>query len=96
MSSESIHNFFGLSYANYLVLPRSVLQSMPDDWQEEFVRLLLDIHDKLGDDWEPEGGYHVRARDIDGNFMEDDYSNYERGRRKLGLRCPWHGSFIKK
>jgi hypothetical protein len=37
---EAIHLWFGLSYANYLVLPRSVLQSMPDEWQKQFVLLL--------------------------------------------------------
>ncbi|EFC78693.1 hypothetical protein FrEUN1fDRAFT_8187, partial [Parafrankia sp. EUN1f] len=38
--SDTIHTWFGLSYSNYLVLPRSLLQSMPDRWQEPFVRLL--------------------------------------------------------
>lgn len=37
---EAIHLWFSLSYANYLVLPRSVLQSMPDEWQKQFVLLL--------------------------------------------------------
>ncbi|EFC79182.1 hypothetical protein FrEUN1fDRAFT_7713, partial [Parafrankia sp. EUN1f] len=36
--SDTIHTWFGLSYSNYLVLPRSLLQSMPDRWQEPFVR----------------------------------------------------------
>lgn len=29
-----IHGFFGLSYSNYLVLPRTLMQSMPVAWQE--------------------------------------------------------------
>ena len=37
---EAIHRHFGLSYANYLVLPRTLLQSMPDEWQARFVALL--------------------------------------------------------
>ena len=37
---DAIHKHFGLSYANYLVLPRTLLQSMPDEWQAELVALL--------------------------------------------------------
>ena len=40
IKESPIHWYFGLSYANYLVLPRSVLQSMPIKWQEDFVKLL--------------------------------------------------------
>lgn len=38
--TDAIHTHFGLSYANYLVLPRTFLQSMPDEWQTQFVALL--------------------------------------------------------
>lgn len=37
---EAIHCHFGLTYANYLVLPRTLLQSMDDKWQTRFVALL--------------------------------------------------------
>jgi hypothetical protein len=37
---QAIHRHFGLSYANYLVVPRTLLQSMPDVWQAKFVALL--------------------------------------------------------
>ena len=40
MQDKDIHTFFGLSYSNYLVLPRTLLQSMPEEWQHKFVRLL--------------------------------------------------------
>lgn len=39
-SAKDVHTYFGLSYANYLVLPRTLLQSMPDEWQTKFVALL--------------------------------------------------------
>src|SRR5688572_2062061 len=29
---QDIHSWFGLSYANYFVAPRSLLQSMPEAW----------------------------------------------------------------
>lgn len=41
---RDVHTHFGLSYANYLVLPRTLLQSMPAEWQDQFVVLL----DQLG------------------------------------------------
>jgi hypothetical protein len=37
---DPVHTWFGLTYSNYLVLHRSLLQSMPNEWQVEFVRLL--------------------------------------------------------
>jgi hypothetical protein len=44
-STEDVHTYFGLSYANYLVLPRTHLQSMPEGWQTRFVALLNQFHD---------------------------------------------------
>ncbi|MFF3959157.1 hypothetical protein ACFYY1_39085 [Streptomyces sp. NPDC001890] len=41
--TEEIHKHFGLSYANYLVIPRTLLQSMPDEWQTPFVALLNEL-----------------------------------------------------
>ncbi|MFI0929683.1 hypothetical protein ACH4TP_38030 [Streptomyces sp. NPDC021012] len=38
-----IHTYFGLSYANYLVIPRTLLQSMPEEWQEQFTTLLTEL-----------------------------------------------------
>lgn len=38
--TEAVHNYFELTYARHLVLPRVLLQSMPDWWQSQFVRLL--------------------------------------------------------
>jgi hypothetical protein len=40
---DSIHRFFGLTYSNYLVLPRTLLQSMPGWWQAEFVDLVGEL-----------------------------------------------------
>lgn len=45
IETEAIHGFFGLTYASYLVLPRVLLQSMPDEWQTAFVRLVEQLHD---------------------------------------------------
>jgi len=40
-----IHEWFSLSYCNYLVLPRTLLQSMPTEWQERMVACLNEMQD---------------------------------------------------
>jgi len=40
---EHVHTWFSLSYSNYAVLPRTLLQSMPDEWQERFVALIGEL-----------------------------------------------------
>lgn len=47
-SDLDIHDWFDLTYANYLVLPRSILQSMPDWWQHRFVAMLRELSDAYG------------------------------------------------
>jgi hypothetical protein len=42
---DAVHGFFGLTYASYLVLPRVLLQSMPDEWQSRFVKLVEEYDD---------------------------------------------------
>ncbi len=42
---EAVQLHFSLSYANYLVLPRTLLQSMPAVWQARFVALLDELHE---------------------------------------------------
>ncbi len=89
--SEAIHKYFSLSYANYLTLPRSVLQSMPGGWQEQFVALLEKIDQTI--DWETKGAiYSVQMRDTKGKFKRDPFGDYEKGRRMVPHReGPKHG-----
>ncbi len=42
-----LHQWFGLSYANYFVMPRLALQAMPAEWQTRFINLIGEI-DKAG------------------------------------------------
>lgn len=81
-TGDHIHGWFGLSYANYLVMPRSLLQSMPDDWQERFVALLDEWQSHWGLDsaYEPKGGYRVHCLDERGRFAAHPAPRYERGR----------------
>lgn len=65
-----IHTWFNLTYANYLVLPRSVLQSMPAEWQERFTAALGELDDAYGHlDWP---AYNVRALKRPTEFIADD------------------------
>lgn len=79
---DAIHQWFELTYAQYLTIPRSVLQSMPDEWQEKFATLLYELDDTI--DWRPaEGRYWVELRDDKGRFVKDPLQDYERGRRHV-------------
>ena len=78
--SEMIHGWFELSYANYVAIPRSILQSMPDLWQMQFVKLMDELDEHF--DWR-RGGCWVIFKDRRGRFMSDELSDYERGRRIL-------------
>lgn len=84
--NDPIHSFFGLTYAKYLTLPRSILQSMHEEWQKDFVKLLeiLDITCINMDIETPD--YTVLARK-DGKFIKDPYKDYYvNGQRCRGLR----------
>lgn len=90
---EPIHLWFNLTYASYLVLPRSALQSMPLDWQREFVDCLQELESAIDFPRLP-GTYIVLLRDEStGKMMSpqkyDPLLEYERGRRRL----PWTHSY---
>lgn len=40
-----VHEWFGLSYSNYAVLHRTLMQSMPLDWQDRIVACLEELDD---------------------------------------------------
>jgi len=40
-----IHNWFELTCASYLVLPRVLMQEMPLEWQENMVKLLEEMEE---------------------------------------------------
>lgn len=77
---RTVHEYFELSYSQYLTIPRSILQSMPDDWQNRFVECLDELDERY--DWKPvTGRYWVRLKDDKGKFVHDPLMNYDRGRR---------------
>lgn len=85
--SDPIHNWFGLSYANYLVLQRSLLQSMPEEWQERFVKCLRQLNEVRPPDLP--GTFVVLTKNpTGGRFVSDPYADYQRGRRRVELKNP--------
>lgn len=81
---EPVHSWFQLSYSSYLVLARSMLQSMPQEWQAKFVALIEEMQATLDVDDAPD--YTVTAKS--GNrFIRDPYRDYDRGRRVVPRRC---------
>ena len=55
-----VHGWFELSYANYLTIPRSLMQSMPVEWQQRMVACLEELDDAFRD-VEQAPGYEVQA-----------------------------------
>lgn len=83
--TNPIHNWFELSYAQYLTIPRTALQSMPLEWQKTFVKCLNQLDNKI--DWRPESGrYWVQLKDSIGRYCKDPLMDYERGRRRIKLK----------
>lgn len=39
-STTPVHDYFGLTYSNFMVLHRSIMQAMPIEWQQKIVALL--------------------------------------------------------
>lgn len=82
--SDAIHNRFGLTYANYLVLPRTLLQSMPDTWQTAFCQA-LDQFDEAFQHVPQADGYKVDAATEYEVFDLD-----EQQRAQLGITEDWY------
>jgi hypothetical protein len=80
---EAIHLWFNLSYANYLVLPRALLQSMPDEWQKRFVLCLDELVETMREVPQADR-YRVQPIDDRGRFMKDPVPHYNRGRTRVG------------
>lgn len=53
-TSGPIHTWFELTYSNYQVLPRVLMQSMPVEWQERMVACLVEMREAFRDVDKPE------------------------------------------
>jgi hypothetical protein len=85
IDKQPIHEYFELSYAQYLTIPRSVLQSMPVKWQKQFVKCLVELDHAI--DWRPDTAtYWCLLRDNKtGRYLIDPLADYDRGRRRFPL-----------
>lgn len=70
LDPEPFHGWFGLSYANYLVVPRRVLQSMPPEWQAKMIALLGELDASI--DWMPEDTVYDVRLCVDKEYGEDE------------------------
>lgn len=72
-----VHEWFELSYATHLVLPRVTMQSMSVGWQARFVALVREHDQRV-----TEAGakipdsYYVRALDDNGRLTDEDLPHY--------------------
>lgn len=72
-----IHEWFELSYAQYLTVPRSVLEAMPLKWKKKFAKLLYELDGTI--DWRPTSGrYWVQLKDGEGRYKKDPFMEYRR------------------
>lgn len=77
---RDIHEFFGLTYANYIAIPRSILQSMPEKWQHKFVELLEELDETF--EWRREG-CEINFRLPSGRYAIDALADYQRTQFKV-------------
>jgi hypothetical protein len=73
-----MHEWFSLSYASYLVVPRSWIQEMPIAWQQRLRDCLEELEQTL-DVRDPPGGYRVQAIGERGRFISDPWREYRHG-----------------
>lgn len=59
---EPVHAWFDLTYANYLVLPRTLMQSMPQEWQSRIVACLRELQEASAE--VPQADRHYPRRSI--------------------------------
>lgn len=72
---QDVHIWFELSYAQYLTIPRSVLEAMPLKWQYRFTKLLNELDETI--EWRPEHGNQYRCTlhkiDYDYAYWKDEF-----------------------
>jgi hypothetical protein len=80
---RDIHTWFNLTYANYLVIPRSVMQSMPEEWQFKFVALLEKMDETGWRERLPDASFYQVEMRNDKHKVADPFREYDRGRRDV-------------
>src|SRR4051794_1977145 len=79
---DPVHGEFGLTYASYFVMPRVLLEAMPEGWQRVFVQSIRDFW-QVFDDRQVDRAYQVHLRGEDGRFQPDPFSHYRHPNQAL-------------
>ena len=80
--AEPIHNWFELSYAQYLTVPRSIMEAMPKEWQAKMAAMLDELDETF--DWRPDHGrYWVQLKSAKGKIVHDELMEYRRPNREF-------------
>lgn len=78
IEDEDISHWFELSYAQFLTVPRLVMESMPIEWQKQMAKLLGEMDDTF--DWRPKSGkYWVKLKDGNGKYAHAPLNDYRHG-----------------
>lgn len=77
VTKRNIRDWFELSYAQYLTVPRSIMEAMPQEWQEQMAALLDELDDTFA--WRPTSGrYWCYLKDGRGRYADDPLQEYRR------------------
>ena len=77
-----VHDRFGLTYGNYMVLHRSIMEAMPVGWQDRWVALVDEFWDEFDDHVVPQE-FEVHVRGEKGRFLSDPFAPYRHPDRAL-------------
>lgn len=81
IQESPIHYWFELSYAQYLTVPRSIMEAMPHEWQERMVKCLEELDGTFN--WRPnKGRYWCRLKDEKGRYVYDPLMMYRHPDKK--------------
>nr|ELR5112630.1 hypothetical protein [Providencia stuartii] len=82
-NSGELWDWFGLSYASFLVIPRVLMHEMPAEWQDKMA-VLLHEYDETFDTSSVVNSVSVVGRDSDGKLakLPDYILNYRRPDRE--------------
>ncbi len=74
---DEIHNWFELTYSSYAVIPRLLLDDLPEEMQQKFLEVMGFIEKHYNNEtWI--SNYMVRGR-AGGKFVTDPLRDYRRG-----------------
>jgi hypothetical protein len=63
----------------YLLIQRTLLQSMSKEWQRDFLKLILQMQEHFG--YKSNGEFKISRKDKSSKFIQDPLADYEQGRR---------------